>query len=89
MQEEIIQKLDEMGKQITFIEKQMIETATEEFLTVREACDFTKMSRSKFMELKKDGLLKVYKVRGKLLTKRSELISFIESTLVDNHHQAA
>ena len=89
MEEIIIDKLEAMDHRLNVIEQRIIELKTDEFFTVREACEFAKMSRTKFNELKNDGLIEVFKVRGKLLIKRSELTAFIESTSINNQAQRA
>lgn len=82
MDGKIIAMLTQIGKKLEFIERKMIENEPQEYLTIREACDFAKMSRTTFNELKNDGLIKVYKVRGKVLIKKREISLMIENALM-------
>jgi len=80
--EQVILKLDALGQKLDFIQQKVVAMEQVEFLTVRESCERYKWSRTKFNELKKEGLIRVYKVKGKLLVKVSELNQMVESMAV-------
>lgn len=84
MDAKIIKMLSEMGQKLDFIEKKMIENEPNEYLTIKEACQYAKISTTTFHELKKDGLLKVYRLRGKVLLKKHELAAMIDGSLTPN-----
>lgn len=84
MEAKIIEMLARMGEKIEFIERKMIENEPQEYLTVKESCQFAKISRTTFNELKNDGLIEFSKVRGKILIKKSELIAMIDRHMTPN-----
>lgn len=73
-------KLDEMKQILNGMERTMIEGKTPEYLTIKEACQYAKISTTTFHELKKDGLIKVYRLGGKVLVKKREISEMIERT---------
>lgn len=79
--EKIHERLDKIENGLILIEKRIaaLTTETDNYLTVREICDHYRMSRTKFNDLRKKGLIKVYKMKGKLLIKKSEMDEFIKS----------
>lgn len=65
----ILQKLDKLEEQ-----------QHEELMTSAEVRDFLKISRAKFDRLKEQGLIKVYKMGGSLLCKKSEIINSVNNS---------
>lgn len=54
---------------------------TKEILTVGETLTLLDISRSTFDRLRKEGLIKVYRLKRRLYTKRSEIIKTVENGL--------
>jgi len=82
MEDQILRTLDGIAKELNFMKQRMLANEVEEYLTVKEVCERYKWSRTKFNEMKRLNLIPVYKVRGKLLVKVSEINQFIDSMLV-------
>jgi len=48
-----------------------------DYMTVKQVLQVCHISRATFEKLKREGKIKIYKIRGKVLVKQSELDSFI------------
>lgn len=85
MNEKILKILTEMQEEQTQLKTQLASLQiafkgnSEEFLTTKELERVMKSGRTKIDDLRATGLLKSYKVKGKLLFKKSEVVKLIES----------
>lgn len=74
-----IQKQNEL---LSKLEK-MIEVGRIDLMTVKEVMKELKISRNSFNRLKDDGIIPIYSLRGKLYSRRSEILQIIENCRVN------
>ena len=74
--QEICAKLDAIN---TKLDKQI----PAEIMTAKDVMDLLKISRNTYNRLREEGILKAYALKGKLYSKRSEILQAISDGLIE------
>lgn len=72
----------ELKTELAAIRQQLGTKQPDEILTSKEVMALLKISRNSYNRMKDEGTIKVYMLRGKLYSKRSEILQVLDEALV-------
>ena len=75
-------QFNELKSELASIREQLGTKQPDEILTSKEVMKLLKISRNSYNRMKEEGTIKVYMLRGKLYSKRSEILQVLDEALV-------
>lgn len=76
-------QFQELKTELAEIKEQLGTQQPDEILTAREVMQLLKISRNSYNRMKQEGTIKVYVLRGKLYSKRSQILQVLNEALVN------
>lgn len=75
-------QFNQLKSELAAIREQLGTKKSEEILTSKGVMELLKISRNSYNRMKDEGTIKVYMLRGKLYSKRSEILQVLDEALV-------
>jgi len=75
-------QFQELKSELAAIRQQLGTKQEDEILTSKEVMVLLKISRNSYNRMKDEGSIKIYRLRGKLYSKRSEILQVLNESLI-------